>query len=42
VTIRFGEPIDPAGFDSPEKLLDHLRYRIEALRAESEQTPDNA
>ncbi|WP_245717553.1 lysophospholipid acyltransferase family protein [Nocardia jejuensis] len=35
VTIHFGEPIDPAGFDDPDKLLDHLRQRIEDLR-----TPD--
>ncbi|NKY54220.1 hypothetical protein [Nocardia vermiculata] len=28
----FGTPIDPAGFDDPEKLLDHLRQRIEELR----------
>ncbi|MEV0358408.1 lysophospholipid acyltransferase family protein [Nocardia sp. NPDC050697] len=32
VTIRFGAPIDPADFDSPEALLTHLRERIEALR----------
>ncbi|MFC3962419.1 lysophospholipid acyltransferase family protein [Nocardia jiangsuensis] len=32
VTIRFGPPIDPAGFDSPEALLTHLRERIEELR----------
>ncbi|WP_109530219.1 MULTISPECIES: lysophospholipid acyltransferase family protein [Nocardia] len=35
VTIRFGEPIDPGDFESVEKLLDHLRTRIESLRAES-------
>lgn len=35
VTIRFGTPIDPADFDSPEKLLDHLHTHIEYLRAES-------
>ncbi|WP_405166768.1 1-acyl-sn-glycerol-3-phosphate acyltransferase [Nocardia sp. NBC_01499] len=32
VTIHFGDPIDPAGFDDPDKLLDHLRQRIEGLR----------
>lgn len=32
VTIRFGGPVDPAGFDSPEALLTHLRARIEELR----------
>ncbi|MFC8528108.1 lysophospholipid acyltransferase family protein [Nocardia sp. NPDC057227] len=32
VTIRFGLPIDPADFDSPEALLTHLRERIEELR----------
>lgn len=32
VTIHFGQPIDPADFDDPEKLLDHLRLRIEELR----------
>lgn len=32
VTIRFGEPIDPAEFDDPEKLLDHLRRCIQDLR----------
>ncbi|MBF6081919.1 1-acyl-sn-glycerol-3-phosphate acyltransferase [Nocardia cyriacigeorgica] len=32
VTIHFGEPIDPAEFDDPEKFLDHLRRRIEDLR----------
>ncbi|WP_227979551.1 lysophospholipid acyltransferase family protein [Nocardia spumae] len=32
VTIHFGAPIDPTGFDDPEKLLDHLRRRIEELR----------
>ncbi|MGA4790928.1 lysophospholipid acyltransferase family protein [Nocardia sp. AB354] len=32
VRIRFGTPIDPAEFDDPEKLLDHLRRRIEDLR----------
>ncbi|UGT61162.1 lysophospholipid acyltransferase family protein [Nocardia asteroides] len=32
VTIRFGLPIDPADFDSPEALLSHLRERIEELR----------
>ena len=35
VTVRFGTPIDPADFDSPQKLLDHLHTRIESLRAES-------
>ncbi|MET8872793.1 lysophospholipid acyltransferase family protein [Nocardia sp. NPDC004604] len=35
VTIRFGTPIDPTDFDSPEKLLDQLRADIESLRAES-------
>ncbi|WP_433734243.1 lysophospholipid acyltransferase family protein [Nocardia sp. CA-129566] len=34
VTIRFGPPIDPTDFDSPEKLLDQLRADIESLRAE--------
>ncbi|WP_245722158.1 lysophospholipid acyltransferase family protein [Nocardia crassostreae] len=33
VTIHFGTPIDPADFDHPDKLLDHLRQRIEDLRA---------
>ncbi|MRH89457.1 1-acyl-sn-glycerol-3-phosphate acyltransferase [Nocardia sp. SYP-A9097] len=32
VTIHFGAPIDPADFDDPDKLLDHLRQRIEGLR----------
>ncbi|MFF0494890.1 lysophospholipid acyltransferase family protein [Nocardia aobensis] len=32
VRIHFGTPIDPAEFDDPEKLLDHLRRRIEDLR----------
>jgi 1-acyl-sn-glycerol-3-phosphate acyltransferase len=32
VTVRFGQPIDPAEFDSPEQLLHQLRERIEALR----------
>ncbi|KAA8887070.1 1-acyl-sn-glycerol-3-phosphate acyltransferase [Nocardia colli] len=32
VTIHFGTPIDPADFDDPEKLLDHLRRQIENLR----------
>ncbi|MEU7145343.1 lysophospholipid acyltransferase family protein [Nocardia sp. NPDC046473] len=32
VTIHFGDPIDPADFDDPEKLLDHLRRQIENLR----------
>ncbi|MFD6157470.1 lysophospholipid acyltransferase family protein [Nocardia sp. NPDC060256] len=32
VTIHFGDPIDPADFDDPEKLLDHLRQQIENLR----------
>ncbi|NNH69911.1 1-acyl-sn-glycerol-3-phosphate acyltransferase [Nocardia uniformis] len=32
VTVHFGQPIDPADFDDPEKLLDHLRFRIEELR----------
>ena len=32
VTINFGTPIDPTGFDDPDKLLDHLRRRIEELR----------
>ncbi|MFC9437115.1 lysophospholipid acyltransferase family protein [Nocardia sp. NPDC057030] len=32
VTIHFGAPIDPADFDDPEKLLDHLRQQIEGLR----------
>ncbi|WP_235948062.1 lysophospholipid acyltransferase family protein [Nocardia terrae] len=36
VTIRFGEPIDPAGFDDPDKLLDHLRHTIEDLRAQED------
>jgi 1-acyl-sn-glycerol-3-phosphate acyltransferase len=31
VRIHFGTPIDPAEFDDPEKLLDHLRRRIEDL-----------
>ncbi|MFB7724638.1 lysophospholipid acyltransferase family protein [Nocardia sp. NPDC056100] len=31
VTIHFGSPVDPAEFDDPEKLLDHLRQRIEGL-----------
>lgn len=35
VTIRFGTPINPADFNSPEKLLDHLHMHIESLRAES-------
>ncbi|MFE3194919.1 lysophospholipid acyltransferase family protein [Nocardia sp. NPDC059240] len=35
VTIHFGEPINPADFDDPDKLLDHLRQRIEDLRAQS-------
>lgn len=33
VTIHFGDSIDPADFDDPEKLLDHLRLRVEELRA---------
>ncbi|QLY33405.1 lysophospholipid acyltransferase family protein [Nocardia huaxiensis] len=33
VTVHFGTPIDPADFDDPDKLLDHLRQRIEDLRA---------
>ncbi|MFI7003351.1 lysophospholipid acyltransferase family protein [Nocardia sp. NPDC050175] len=32
VTIHFGDPIDPADFDDPEKLLDYLRQQIETLR----------
>ncbi|GAB4584475.1 lysophospholipid acyltransferase family protein [Nocardia sp. IFM 10818] len=32
VTIHFGAPIDPAEFDDPDKLLEHLRDRIEDLR----------
>ncbi|MEU6565290.1 lysophospholipid acyltransferase family protein [Nocardia nova] len=32
VTIHFGSPVDPAEFDDPDKLLDHLRERIEELR----------
>ncbi|MEV5651817.1 lysophospholipid acyltransferase family protein [Nocardia sp. NPDC052254] len=32
VTIHFGAPVDPAGFDDADKLLDHLRQRIEELR----------
>ncbi|AHH21767.1 putative 1-acyl-sn-glycerol-3-phosphate acyltransferase PlsC [Nocardia nova SH22a] len=32
VTIHFGTPVDPAEFDDPDKLLDHLRERIEELR----------
>ncbi|MFF2556737.1 lysophospholipid acyltransferase family protein [Nocardia sp. NPDC058058] len=32
VTIHFGTAVDPAEFDDPEKLLDHLRQRIEGLR----------
>ncbi|MEV6773632.1 lysophospholipid acyltransferase family protein [Nocardia sp. NPDC051030] len=32
VTIHFGAPIDPAEFDDPDKLVDHLRQRIEDLR----------
>ncbi|WP_330178966.1 hypothetical protein OHB26_20910 [Nocardia sp. NBC_01503] len=32
VTIHFGAPIDPAEFDDADKLLDHLRQRIESLR----------
>ncbi|MFI1914095.1 alpha/beta fold hydrolase [Nocardia sp. NPDC020380] len=32
VIVHFGEPIDPREFDDPEKLLDHLRLRIENLR----------
>ncbi|GAB2533704.1 lysophospholipid acyltransferase family protein [Nocardia heshunensis] len=32
VTIHFGAAIDPADFDDPDKLLDHLRQRIEDLR----------
>lgn len=32
VTIHFGAPINPADFDDPDKLLDHLRQRIEDLR----------
>lgn len=32
VTIHFGAPIDPTEFDDPDKLLDHLRQRIESLR----------
>ncbi|MEC3918896.1 lysophospholipid acyltransferase family protein [Nocardia sp. CDC160] len=35
VIVHFGTPIDPADFDDPEKLLDHLRYRIESLRAQA-------
>ncbi|MEC3957658.1 lysophospholipid acyltransferase family protein [Nocardia sp. CDC153] len=35
VIIHFGNPIDPADFDDPEKLLDHLRHQIEALRAQA-------
>ncbi|MEV6276277.1 lysophospholipid acyltransferase family protein [Nocardia sp. NPDC051832] len=31
VRVHFGEPIDPADFDDPGKLLDHLRQRIEDL-----------
>ncbi|BAW06500.1 lysophospholipid acyltransferase family protein [Nocardia seriolae] len=34
VTLRFGTPIDPTTFDNPEKLLDHLRHRIEDLRTQ--------
>ncbi|MEV6099143.1 lysophospholipid acyltransferase family protein [Nocardia sp. NPDC051981] len=32
VTIHFGAPINPADFDNPEKLLDHLRHQIESMR----------
>ncbi|MGW0252364.1 lysophospholipid acyltransferase family protein [Nocardia goodfellowii] len=32
VTVHFGRAIDPTEFDDPDKLLDHLRHRIEALR----------
>lgn len=32
VTLRFGAPLDPADFASPESLLVELRTRIEALR----------
>ncbi|AYF77937.1 1-acyl-sn-glycerol-3-phosphate acyltransferase [Nocardia yunnanensis] len=34
VTLHFGTPIDPTTFDDPDKLLDHLRQRIDDLRAQ--------
>ncbi|WP_240771685.1 1-acyl-sn-glycerol-3-phosphate acyltransferase [Nocardia sp. CS682] len=40
VTISFGAPVDPADFDDPDKLLDHLRQRIEDLRAVDRPHPD--
>jgi 1-acyl-sn-glycerol-3-phosphate acyltransferase len=33
ITLRFGTPIDPAAFDDPDQLLDHVRARIEDLCA---------
>ncbi|WP_040815378.1 lysophospholipid acyltransferase family protein [Nocardia concava] len=35
VTIHFGHPINPADFDNPDKLLEHLRHTIEDLRAQA-------
>ncbi|GGL19763.1 lysophospholipid acyltransferase family protein [Nocardia jinanensis] len=32
VTVRFGNPLDPAEFDDPQQFLDRLRERIEELR----------
>ncbi|WP_327147295.1 lysophospholipid acyltransferase family protein [Nocardia sp. NBC_01329] len=32
VTVRFGNPLDPAEFDDPQQFLDRLRQRIEELR----------
>ncbi|MGW5113607.1 lysophospholipid acyltransferase family protein [Nocardia sp. NPDC004123] len=31
MALRFGAPIDPAAFDDPDQLLDHVRARIEDL-----------
>jgi 1-acyl-sn-glycerol-3-phosphate acyltransferase len=36
VTVRFGTPLDPAGFADPAQFLEQLRERIEQLRAASE------
>lgn len=32
VTVRFGEPLGPAGFAGPDEFLAQLRRRIEELR----------